>query len=80
VLLENPTGAVTAEQGMPESEEMAASRLEAALERIARRAAERPASAESPLSLDASDPRMTELAARLDALIVSLRAVLGRPV
>lgn len=64
---------------MPESEEMAASRLEAALERIARRAAQRPAVADGALPLSASDPRLIELAARLDALIASLRAVLGRP-
>lgn len=75
---------------MPESEEMAASRLEAALERIARRAAERPT---GPLASDAAsaagvyqaepdraDPRLADLATRLDALIASLRAVLGHQV
>ncbi|MGH7103500.1 MAG: hypothetical protein ACREFJ_13995 [Acetobacteraceae bacterium] len=62
---------------MPESEEMAASRLEAALERIARRATERPTSLVAPDSGSVSDPRVADLAARLDALIASLRAVLG---
>lgn len=62
---------------MPESEEMAASRLEAALERIARRATERPRSMVAPDSASAPDSRVADLAARLDALIASLRAVLG---
>lgn len=77
-VLEDPTDAVTAEQAMPESEEMAATRLEAALERIARSAAERPPASAGSLPLSASDPRVTELATRLDALIASLKAVLGR--
>ncbi len=63
---------------MPDNEEMVASRLEAALERIARCAAERPPVAAGPAALPASDPRITELATRLEALIASLRAVLGR--
>ncbi|MGH7052124.1 MAG: hypothetical protein ACREFS_06430 [Acetobacteraceae bacterium] len=62
---------------MPESEEMAASRLEAALERIARRATERPTSLVAPDLASVPDSRVADLAARLDALIASLRAVLG---
>lgn len=62
---------------MPESEEMAAARLETALERIARRAAERAATPAGSLPAGSVDPRLRELATRLDALITSLRAVLG---
>ncbi|MGH7069047.1 MAG: hypothetical protein ACREFO_03415 [Acetobacteraceae bacterium] len=70
---------------MPESEEMAASRLEAALERIARRAAERPMGSLAPDAASApnlfqADPRLADIATRLDALIASLRAVLGHQV
>ncbi|MGH7120103.1 MAG: hypothetical protein ACREFP_14125 [Acetobacteraceae bacterium] len=62
---------------MPESEEMATVRLETALERIARRAAERAAAPAGPLAAGSADPRLRELTSRLDALIASLRAVLG---
>lgn len=62
---------------MAESEEMAASRLEAALERIARRATEHPAGLIAPDGTSTPDPRVADIATRLDALIAGLRAVLG---
>ena len=63
-----------AEATIPESDEAssAAARLEAALERIARHAA-------GPLpALSAPDPRLAELAQRLDALIATLRRALAK--
>lgn len=59
---------------MPESEEArsAAARLEAALERIARHGA---GSLHAP---SAPDPRLAELAERLDALIATLRRALAK--
>jgi hypothetical protein len=82
-VLENPGRPVTAEKAMPESEEaaVAAARLEAALDRIARRAAD--AAAEGPRrgadAEAAPDPRLAELTTKLDTLIASLREVLARP-
>jgi len=65
---------------MPDSEETATARLEAALERIARCAKERPVCPEGEPggSESAPEPRLAELAERLDALIASLGAALGR--
>jgi hypothetical protein len=58
-----------------------AGRLEAALDRIARAAAHRPAQAlraGSPIATSPADAASTgEVAARLDALIADLRVVLG---
>ncbi len=65
---------MAAEQAVPESEEMATVRLEAALARIARCAEERLTAIES-----GPDPRLAELAARLDALIARLGSALGGP-
>jgi hypothetical protein len=56
-----------------------AARLEAALDRISRAAA-RPAKAAlpgAPAGATHTDPLLPELAARLDGLIVQLRATLG---
>jgi hypothetical protein len=61
----------------PEDPDAAADRLEAALERIARLAAAPPPAAQ-PAPLD-SDLSVPEIAERLDALIVRLRAALGKP-
>jgi hypothetical protein len=61
----------------PEDPDIAADRLEAALERIARLAAVQPVASNSP-RLD-SDLSIPELAERLDSLIGRLRAALGKP-
>jgi broad specificity phosphatase PhoE len=73
-VLERPKRNVAAERAVPEGEELAeaAARLEAALERIAREAAERPPSERI------EDPRVARVVARLDALIASLRGALAR--
>jgi broad specificity phosphatase PhoE len=73
-VLERPKRKVAAGSAMPEGEDLAeaAARLEAALERIARQAAERPPSERT------QDPRVAEVVARLDALITSLRGALAR--
>lgn len=75
IVLENAGRPVAAESTVPEAGEVAAAtaRLEAALERIARRTADRPAEEA------ARDPRLAKVAARLDALIASLRSALGEP-
>lgn len=59
---------------MPESDEArsAAARLEAALERIARHATSPSQGPGTP------DPRLAELAQRLDALIATLRRALAK--
>ncbi len=66
---------MAADRAVPGGEELAeaAARLEAALERIARQAAERPPSERI------EDPRVARVLARLDALISSLRGALARP-
>jgi hypothetical protein len=61
----------------PEDPDAAADRLEAALERIARLTAVRPASSNSPPP--DSDLSIPEIAERLDSLISRLRAALGKP-
>ena len=61
----------------PEDPDIAADRLESALERIARLAAVRPGPAES--APPESDLSATEIAERLDALIGRLREALGKP-
>jgi hypothetical protein len=61
----------------PEDPDIAADRLEAALERIARLAAVQPARADRPLP--DSDLSIPELAERLDGLISRLRAALAKP-
>jgi hypothetical protein len=73
IVLENPRRPVAARSTMPEGGEVATAtaRLEAALERIARGTADRPADEV------ARDPRLAKVAARLDALIASLRSALG---
>jgi hypothetical protein len=60
----------------PEDPDAAADRLEAALERIARLAAVRPAPA--PPAPPESDLSVPEIAERLDSLIGRLRAALGK--
>jgi hypothetical protein len=59
----------------PEDADMAADRLEAALERIARLAAVRPVASPAP----DSELSIPEIAERLDSLIGRLRAALGKP-
>ena len=61
----------------PEDPDVAADRLEAALERIARLAAVPPGPSNAP-ALD-SDLSIPEIAERLDTLIARLRAALGKP-
>jgi hypothetical protein len=61
----------------PEDPDVAADRLEAALERIARLSAVQPA-APHPAPTD-SELSIPEIAERLDALIGRLRAALGKP-
>jgi hypothetical protein len=61
----------------PETPDAAADRLEAALERIARLAAVKPAPAASPTP--DSDLSVPEIAERLDSLIGRLKAALGKP-
>jgi hypothetical protein len=60
----------------PEDPDAAVDRLEAALERIARLAAER--MAPSPPAPPESDLSVPEIAERLDSLIGRLRAALGK--
>jgi hypothetical protein len=74
-VLENPRKPVASESMMPESEEVAAAaaRLEAALERIAQRAARRPPEEGE------QDRRITEVVTRLEALIATLRGALAKP-
>lgn len=71
---EKPGRKVAAESMMPEGDEVAeaAARLEAALERIAQRAAE------APPGEGTRDPRIAEALKRLEALIASLRGVLAK--
>jgi hypothetical protein len=78
-VLENPGRKVAAESMMPERAgpeggdvAEAAARLEAALERIAHRAAE------APPGDGTKDPRIAEAATRLEALIATLRGVLAK--
>lgn len=61
----------------PDDPDAAADRLEAALERIARLAAVRPAHAHG--SIPDADLSVAEIAERLDSLIGRLRAALGKP-
>ncbi len=61
----------------PEDPDAAADRLEAALERIARLAAVRPAASNAPPA--DNELSISEIAERLDALIGRLRAALGKP-
>ena len=61
----------------PEDPDIAADRLEAALERIARLTAVRPAPAD--VTTSEADLTVAEIAERLDALIGRLRAALGKP-
>ncbi len=61
----------------PEDPDAAADRLEAALERIARLAAVRPAGSNMPPP--DSDLSIPEIAERLDSLIARLRVALGKP-
>ena len=61
----------------PEDPDAAADRLEAALERIARLSAVRPAPAQA--SAPDSELSVAEIAERLDQLISRLRAALGTP-
>ena len=58
-----------------EDPELAADRLEAALERIARHSAARPAA--PPLDAPGPDLSIAEITDRLDSLIARLRAALG---
>jgi hypothetical protein len=61
----------------PDDPDIAADRLEAALERIARLSAVRPASPDLPRP--EADLSIQELAERLDSLISRLRTALGKP-
>ena len=58
-----------------EDPDLAADRLEAALERIARLSAAHPAAA--PLDAPGADLSIAEITDRLDSLIARLRAALG---
>jgi hypothetical protein len=60
-----------------EDPEAAADRLEAALERIARNSAVRPAPAAAPMERPDDDLSVAEIAERLDSLIARLRTALG---
>jgi hypothetical protein len=60
-----------------EDPEAAADRLEAALERIARISAVRPASAPTQLERSDDELSVSEIAERLDSLIARLRTALG---
>ena len=61
----------------PEDPDTAADRLEAALERIARLAAVQTAASNAPPP--ETDLSVSEIAERLDSLIVRLRTALGKP-
>jgi len=60
-----------------EDPDAAADRLEAALERIARNSAVRPAPAPAPTDRPEDDLSVAEIAERLDSLIARLRSALG---